>query len=669
MNDAVTGLEIVGSNQIVHERKGTRMTGMIRRVKVALAVAVLTSASVSTYAQAPGQAAAAPGTQTEASPQTQPATPPAPPQPKTVTINLGRDFTRVKPMFPNPLSPYTWTPIPAPQFVNSPTLKQRIHDGKLMLSLQDAIELALENNTDILIQRYYPSIADLDLVRTAAGANGRGVGNVNVPGVFGNNPGTGSFDPALNASLSFDSRHSPVNNPLIAGTGTGSSALSSQFTHNTTTSVQYVQAFPTGTSLTLGLSTVRASTTSSQQFFVPSVQTVGSLAVSQQLLNGWGLALNKRAIRIARIARKGSDLAFAQSVLTDITNVQNFYWELVFARGNVEVQRRSVELAQRLYDDNERQVQIGTLAPLELVRAEAQLATAQQNLINAQTTQLQQQTALLNVITKDLADLDLANIEVIPVDSAQVPPPVVENIPLTDAIQEAMTKRPDVQLSKLNLTAHDINLETVRSALKPTLTLNGFVSGTGLAGNSNPANRNLAPPFIESGFPNALNTVFAGDFPEYQAQFTLNIPLRNRPAQADVARALLVQQQDQARLLQLQNTVAVDVQNSLIALRQARTAVEAASKTRQLQEQTLAAEQTKFQLGASTIFLVVQAQRDLSTAASAEVRAQVNLMEANRIQLSDAKSLSSTSPTAYAQIPGTSVTGQLIEPNKPQDRR
>ena len=155
------------------------MMGKIRGVKMALALVVLTSAaSLSMHAQAP-----APG-QPAAAPQTQPVTPPAPAQPKTVTTNLGRDYTRVKPLWPNPISPYTWTPIPATQFVNSPQLQQRIQNGRLMLTLQDAIELALENNTDILIQRYYPSIADLDLIRTAAGANGRGVGNVNVPGVF-----------------------------------------------------------------------------------------------------------------------------------------------------------------------------------------------------------------------------------------------------------------------------------------------------------------------------------------------------------------------------------------------------------------------------------------------------------------------------------------------------
>src|SRR3990172_7447360 len=436
-------------------------------------------------APAPGQPAATPQVQLAA---------PAPIQPKTLSTNLGRDFTRIKPMFPNPLAPYTRAPIPPPQFVNSPSIQQRIQNGKLVISLQDAIELALENNTDILIQRYYPSFADLDLIRTAAGSNARGVGNVSPPGVFGNNPATGSFDPAIVSTVTLDSRRSPVNNPLIAGTGTTSTELASVFTHNTITNVQYTQAFPSGTSIAASLNTNRASTTSQAQFFVPSVQTVGSFSISQQLLNGWGLALNRRAIRVARVARQGSDYAFAQSVLTDITSVQNLYWELVFARGDVEVNRRSVELAQRLYDDNRRQVEIGTLAPLEIVRAEAQLATAQQNLINAKTRQMKQQNSLMNVIVKDLVAPALVNIEVVPADTVATPP-VIEELPLANAIQEAMSKRPDVLLIKLNLTVHEINLQTVRSALLPTVTLNGFVSSTGLAGIPR------GPPLLRAGFP------------------------------------------------------------------------------------------------------------------------------------------------------------------------
>jgi len=651
------------------------MMGKIRGSMMALALALATmAASVSTRAQAPaqGQPAATPQGQPAPTAQAQPATP-APVEEKKLSTNLGRDFTKVKPIGPNPIAPYTWASIPPPQFTNSPRIQQRVQDGKLAISLQDAIELALENNTDIMVQRYYPSMADLDLLRTEAGAGARGVGNENAPAVFGNNPLlVGAFDPAIVSSVSVDSRHAPVNNPLTAGTGTGSTVLSSQFTHTTTINTQYLQAFTSGTSIAASLNTIRASTTSSAQFFVPSVQTVGSLSVTQQLLNGWGFGVNRRAIRVARIVRKGSDLAFAQSVLTDIDNVQNLYWELVFARGNVQVNIRAVEEAQRLYDDNQRQVEIGTLAPLELVRAEAQLATAQQGLIAAQTTQLQQQIALMNVIAKDMVDPAIYGIEVVPLDTVVVPPPM-ETLPLSDAVKEAMTNRPDVQLAKLNLTVHDINLQSVRSALLPTLTLNGFVSGTGLSGNTNPLGKIRIPP---SGLGTALDSTFTGDFPEYTATVNLNIPIRNRAAQADVARALLLQQQGQAQLLQLQDTVAVDVQNATVLLKLGRTAVDAAVKNRELNEQALAAEQTKFQLGASTIFLVVTAQQALSVAASAEVRAQVNLVEAavnfqramgrtlkdNRVDLSDAQSPNGAAPN-YAQIPGTTVTGELAQPD------
>src|SRR5436190_2058539 len=259
---------------------------------LSLALAFLTAAaSLAAQAQAPapGQPLAQPQNQPAAAPQTQPAQPAtaAPVEQKKVSTSLGQDFSIVKPMFPNPIAPYTAGTIPAPVFVNSPRVQQRIQNGKLLVSMQDAIELALENNTDILVQRYFPSLAQLDILRTLAGANGRGVGNVNVPAIFGNNPAVGSFDPAITSSLTFDSRHAPVNNPLTAGTGTTSTTLSSQFTHNTNTNVAYVQAFPSGTQITAALNTNRASTTSSAQFFSPSVQTVGSFTLNQQLLNGW----------------------------------------------------------------------------------------------------------------------------------------------------------------------------------------------------------------------------------------------------------------------------------------------------------------------------------------------------------------------------------------------
>ena len=455
--------------------------------------------------------------------------------------------------------------------------------------------------------------------------------------------------------------------------------------------------------------------------FNPSVQSVGELSVVQPLLNGFGRFVNERYINVAIITKKVVDYAFEQSLITDITAVENDYWELVFARGNVDVQVNAVNLAQRLYDDNKRQVEVGTLAPIEIVRAEAQLATAQQNLILAQTAQRQQQSLLMSVIARNPIGPLLRDAEIIPTDTVQAPP-IIENMALPDAVNEAVGKRPDVLEAKTNIDADDINLRASKNGLLPTLNLSGFVASTGLGGNSktttttttsvvgpqtSPAdvatqivgpnnqpvmvlNQNgvLVPIFVPTirntitgttitpgGLNSTYNSLFTGRSPEFEAQLSLSIPIRNRVAQADNARAVLAERQDQARLQQVVSSVAVDVQTAQITLQEDRTAVVAAQKTRALQEQTLDAEQKKLQLGASTIFLVVTDQQALSAAAAAEVRAQVNLvealvnferaigrtLEAHQISIANAKTGLSPRDTL---IPGTDANGEIIRANQ-----
>jgi outer membrane protein TolC len=597
----------------------------------------------------------------------QPAGQPAPaaqltPGPKDLSISQGRQYTRGNSQFPNIAGPYLSRPVEEPVLSNTPRVEQLVRGGRLDLSLENAIELALENNMDIVVQRYYPWIADTDLLRTEAGNGGRGVGNVALPGVFAAIPAL-NFDPTFVSTFSIQSRRVPVNNPLTAGTGTQATTLASLFTHSTQSNFSYTQDFSTGTGVALSFNNNRASTTSTAQFLNPSVQTVANITFSQQLMAGFGRLPNQRFLRIARLARQGSNFGFVQSVMEAITGVENNYWELVFARGDVEVKRRSVELAQRLYDDNRRQVEIGTLAPLEIVRAEAQLASAQQDLIDAQTYELQQQISLKSLITKNPLDRAVRDAEVVPTDSAQ-PPPMIEILPIADAVQEAIEKRPDVQQNRLRLCAHDINIRAVKNALLPTATLSAGATSTGLAGR---ATRGAS---LQTGFGDSAHTALTGQFPIYEASLSFNLPFRNRAAQADYARALLLERQEQASLQQLQNTVAVDVQNTQIALRQARAATAAAQKSRELQEQTLAAEQTRFQLGASTIFLVVQAQRDLSDAASAEVRALVDLvkarveferamgrtLEANQINLVEELGV----VRCHTELTGSSLNGTLI---------
>jgi outer membrane protein TolC len=298
-------------------------------------------------------------------------------------------------------------------------------------------------------------------------------------------------------------------------------------------------------------------------------------------------------------------------------------------------------------------------------------------LILAQTTLLQDQLTLLNLISKDPTSPALRTVEIIPMDNADVAPPEVEKIPLEDAIKEAITKRPDVLQSGTTLKADDINVRATKNALLPVLNLSGEYASQGLAGDNRPCKVGTnacptpPPPQIASGLITALGDMFTGVYPEYNAQLSLTIPIRNRQAQSDNVTALLTARQDETRYRQVVNNVAIDVHNTQIVLEQARVTLQAASKTRDLDQQTLDAEQKKYQLGASTLFNIVSDQNTLASAASAEVRARINLAEAKvnfdramgrtlevyNITIADAKSGQTPKDTL---IPGTSASGQLF---------
>jgi outer membrane protein len=647
------------------------MTGKLCRSIAAACLTVLITISPVAPVLGQNQASPAPQSPTQNPPSQQ--APPAsqsqtpgkgqtqPQSPVPFNIAAGPDFTRPKKPYFNVLAPYTPIQVDQPQFVNSPKLNDLIHDGKLQLSLRDAIQLALESNLDISVNRYWSWMAETDILRANGGGTQRGVQVSSVPQAFANIP-TITFDPVVTGTLSLDSRRLPVNNPLTSGTGTASTSAAFLGTHSEIANLGYAQGFGTGTNLGLSLATTRSSSTSAAVFFNPAVQTTASISLTQQLLNGFSRLANERYIRMAILTKKSVDYAFAQTLITDITAVEDDYWELVFGRGNVDVQQRAVDLAQRLYEDNQRQVQVGTLAPIEIVRAEAQLATAQQALISARTAQLQQQTVLMSVITKNPTAPELRNVEIVPTETVQNPPQI-ETMTLTDAVNEALAKRPDVQEARVAIDGDNLNIKATRNALLPILSLSAVATGVGLNGMS----KTLAP----GGFTDAAGNALTGNSPEYFAQLALTLPIRNRVAQADSARSQLAERQDQARLQQAINNVAVDVQNAQITLEQDRAALVAAQKTRELQEQTLDADQRRLQVGASTIFIVVTDQQLLAVAAAAEVRAGVNLvealvnfqramgrtLEANNITIADAKSGTVPRDTL---IPGTNLTGELV---------
>jgi outer membrane protein len=589
------------------------------------------------------------------------------------------DFTRGPRAFPTLQKPYQTISIEPPELVNSPRLEQLLHEGKLMLSLQDAVELALENNLDIAIQRYYPWVADASILKTKAG----GAGYSTPGGTFASstaNLNSFAYDPIVTSGLSVDDRSTPVNNPFISGTGAAN--LTGLITHTTTFTNQYSQGFETGTNFTASWNNTRSSSTSSANFFNPAVQSTLSFGFSQSLLNGLGIAVNTRNLRIAKNNRRIADWAFALQAITTITNTITAYWELVYARANVKVEEQAVTVSEKLYNDNKKQLGVGTMAPLDVTRAESELATDRQNLIVAQTVQLQDEQILLNAISKDPMAANLIHVEIITTDQPKQPE-AIESASFEDSIKEAFAKRPDLQEQALNLNNAGIDVQATRKALLPTATLSGQYSSVGLAGNSpvngastvvssgipivdangNPISVNGVPVFEpltvkprtgtnQDGFTSAQSQVFHSKFPEYFAQLTLNLPLRNRSAQADSARALLVQRQLETQLQQLKNAALLDVRNTYIALTQDRAQVAAASKARELQQQTFDAEQKKYRLGASTVYNVILTQRDLITAQGTELRALANLEEAkanyeralgrtlevNHVTIADAKS-------------------------------
>jgi outer membrane protein len=648
------------------------MIGRLLRIATAASLAILVvSAQVApTFAQQPDQTNSAA---------------PAQPQPKARSIQISNvNYEAGKRWFPNILAPYTPTPVAEPILLNSPNLEQMIRDGKLKISLQDAIDLALQNNLDLTIQRYTPWLAEANILRTLSGAAPSNSSIVPLGSIPGQN-----FDPIVTSTFSLDSRQIPVNNPITAGVG-GSAAVgtfSSLGTHTAIGDISYSQGFHTGTAFSATFNNTRASTSSTTSFFDPSVTSNFVFVASQQLLNGFGLLANEHYIRIAKLNKNIADQTFQQQAITSITAVANAYWELVFARGNVDVARQELELANKTYSDNKKQVDVGTLAPLEIVQAEAQVATANEALIVDQTTVLQDQLTLLNLISKDPNSPALQTVEILPTDTANDAPPEVEKIPLQDLVKEAITKRPDVLQSQIALKGDDINVRATKNALLPVLTLSGEYATEGLSGNRvvtsctpiPPATTCTIPAPIYTGLASSLNQEFTGVYPEYNAQLSLTIPIRNRAAQSNNVTALLDERQDEARFRQIVNNAAIDVHNAQIILEQARVTLAAASKTRDLDQQTLDAEQKKYQVGASTLFNIVSDQNTLVAAESAEVRARVNLaegkvnfdramartLEVYNITIADAKAGKSAKDTL---IPGTSSSGQLyVSPAKRAD--
>ena len=578
------------------------------------------------------------------------------------------DFSKSASGFPNVLGPYIPRHVAKPQFANAPRIDQLVKNGTLMLSLNDAIALALENNLDLAIARYNLPIADTDILRAKSGNPIRGVatgvvqstpgGGVNGFGTAATGTGVGgtttaaggagtgaagqvlsttgaganvpSLDPQLTAQLNINHTAAPLTSPFLTG--------SNQFVQNFgNANFNYFQGFGTGTTLNVNFTNQRAVTNNFHQVIDPSVTSSFQVTVTQPLLSGFGFLPNLRFIRIAKNNREISDVAFRLQVITTTVQIQNIYWDLVNAYEDMKAKERALALAQKTLADNKKQVEIGTLAPIEITRAQSVVSSAENDLIVAQTTLQLQQLLIKNAVSRSLSDPVLAAAPVIPTDTMVMPSqePVV---PIQDLIQEALGHRPELPQSRIDLTNRDITRKSAANALLPTVNLVGWYGNTGLNGLVNPncqpagSPECAVPPSFVGGFTDALGTMFTHTYPNYAIGFNVQIPIRNRSAQADQVRSELEYRQAQMRLQQLQNQIVIEVRNAQFALQQNRARVVAAQEARRLASESLDAEQKKYALGASTNTLVLQAQRDLATSESALVQA-MSAYEKSRVEL------------------------------------
>src|SRR5579863_6749007 len=605
---------------------------------------------------------------------------PAPAATPTSQQYASVDYSKPRSQFPNVIAPYKPGYVPPPNLNNTDRIQQLMRDGKIMLSMNDAVALALENNLDLVLARYNLNIADTDVLRAESGANILGVNTgivQNTPGggvgglsgtvgsgaggtsVAAGGVGTGtnglvsstlgigspitSFDPVINSTLQIDrdfTQSTSVFSPVpIANSNTGTADFS------------YLQGFHTGTNFAVGFNNTHITTNLPTSEYTPSLSSGLQFRLTQNLLQGFGFLPNTRFIRIAKNNREISDVAFRLQIITTVDQIENLYWNLVFAYENVRVQQDALAFAQRTLADNKKQVQMGTLAPIQVVSAQSTVSTDQQNLILARTNLELQVLLMKNALSRNLQDPILAAAEVIPTSTMSLPDqePVT---PTEELIQDALGHRAELSESRIDLNSRELNNKAVRNAMLPTLDLYAYYGGSGIGGDANAAllsppagtcnpktstlgrcftPSQLAPPFSNGGpvgYGGTLQQLVTSAAPDKGIGVTLNIPILNRTAQANQVRAELEYRQAQVRLQQLENQVRIEVRNAQFDVQQSRAGVDAAQAAVDFARQTLDAEQKKLAAGVSNPTAVLQDQASLTAVESNLVSAKASYEKA-----------------------------------------
>jgi len=565
----------------------------------------------------------------------------------------------------NPLNFYRGQVVPPPSMANSIRLETLIRDGKLYLSLCDAIDLALENNLDIVISRYNLPIAQMDILRTSAGGLVRGVNTGVVTGTPGGgqggfgaavgNAGAGAggttggaggagtgaaglvqstlgtgtpvlgFDPILSAQGYVDHTAQELSNFQLEGVNV--------YKVNTIAgTVNYTENFPTGTSLQVSWLNNRITTNGIYDFFSPALNSRMQAIFSQQLLAGFGFGPNLRYLRIARTNRKISEVAFKAQVIATVTQICDMYWDLVNAFDDEQVQEHSVDFARQTLDTAQKQLQLEAIPRMDVLKAQGELANREQDLTVARTNLELQQLLMKNAITRTLDDPVLEEMPVVPTDRIGTRVETMTD-PVQSMIDIALKQRTELVQQTLGLENNDLSRRTARNAMLPTLNVYGLYAGMGLAGEKS---ANYGRPGISTMLPGdyagAVRSAFDNSAPEYQVGVQLNIPLRNRVARADQYRTELEYRQSQVYLEELKKRIRIEVRNARYALEQAASRVDAARQARDLAQKSLDIMQEEQKLGAGSSQQTLESQHDLALSESALVTAETAYEKA-RIEL------------------------------------
>jgi outer membrane protein TolC len=488
------------------------------------------------------------------------------------------------------------------------------------LTLDDAVKFALDHNLDIAVQRLNPEISDISYASIKS-----------------------VYNPTLTSQLATQSQTDPATT-TIAGSqvvGAGLNRGQTQYNGGLAQSVPWG-----GGGFTVTLNNLRQTTTSLNSLYDPQYSPNWSAQYTQPLMRGFKTDSTRQQLQVTKINRDISDVQVRATITNTLSNVRNAYWDYVFAKQSVEVAQQSVDLAERLVQDNQTRVQVGTMAPIDVVQAQAQSATQRGNLVAAQATVRTTELALKRLIVEGTQD-PIWNSSLDPVDRPDFRP---EAIDVDAAVRRALSERTDLAIAHKNLDANNVTLKYLGDQVLPQADLVANYGLLGLGGtqylSSGQGINRVVTGTVPGGYGDALGSLLGMNFPRWNVTMNFSYPIGLSSAKASVARAKVQLNQDQAQLKQVELQVATDVTNAAVSVQSNAERVQAAQAARELAQKQLDAENSKFEVGISTNYLVVQSQRDLATAQNNELQTilayRKSLVELERLQQTTLQNLNVT---------------------------